>query len=94
MTSSTRSVSAPPAILTIDIGRLSTAIVENDPAIKTQFGGETALSAVPYVRHTCFISSVLGLSGWSADDINIAFQLMYIISNRRVLISSLMSIKV
>jgi hypothetical protein len=78
-----------PAILTIDIGALSKAIIDNDPAVKTQFGGETSLSSVPYVRHTCFLSAVLGLSHWNTKDINMAYHTMYIISNRRVLTSSL-----
>ena len=66
-----------------DFAALYAKIDQQDKELKSMFGGEGLLSTVPYIRHKVYFAAVLGISGWTPSDVDLAYDYASYLVNYR-----------
>ena len=56
-----------------DLSALYEKSDQHDKELKSMIGGEGLLSTVPYFRQEVYFAAVLGISGWTPADVDLAY---------------------
>ena len=72
--------------LTIDFARISAIIDKKDEKISKQYCGDYPLATIPYIRHTLYMSAILGINECTDEEIGSMYSLLYLSRDESLLI--------
>jgi hypothetical protein len=76
-------MTTPKELMRPDFAALYAKINQHDTELKSMFGGEGLLSTVPYIRHKVYFAAMLGISGWTPADVDLAYEYASYLLNYR-----------